>query len=68
MCEGGPSLAAQFVRAGVVDELCLTTAPILNGARSPLFGGHEFADHQLTLSSLIVDDASGIYARWGIIR
>jgi riboflavin biosynthesis pyrimidine reductase len=68
VCEGGPSLAAQFVRAGVVDEVCLTTSPILNGASSPLFGGHEFSDQKLTLESLLVDDASGIYARWSVNR
>ena len=68
VCEGGPSLASQFVRAGVVDEVCLTTSPILNGASSPLFGGHEFADIPVTLSSLLVDDASGVYARWSIER
>jgi riboflavin biosynthesis pyrimidine reductase len=64
VCEGGPSLAAQFVRAGVVDEVCLTTSPILNGASAPLFGGHEFADIPVTLGGLLLDDASGIYARW----
>ena len=68
VCEGGPSLASQFVRAGVVDEVCLTTAPVLNGARSPLFGGHEFDDIPVTLSSLLVDDKNGVYARWAIDR
>jgi riboflavin biosynthesis pyrimidine reductase len=68
VCEGGPSLASQFVRAGVVDEVCLTTSPILNGARTPLFGGHEFVDQKLRLISLMVDDASGIYARWAVDR
>ena len=68
VCEGGPSLASQFVRAGVVDEVCLTTSPVLNGASAPLFGGHEFADIPVTLGDLLVDDASGVYARWVIDR
>jgi riboflavin biosynthesis pyrimidine reductase len=56
------------VRAEVVDEVCLTTSPILNGASAPLFGGHEFPDQNLRLVSLLVDDANGIYARWGLDR
>jgi hypothetical protein len=31
-----------------------------------LFGGHEFAAQKLRLTSLLLDDASGIYARWAI--
>lgn len=29
LLEGGPALLGQFVRAGVLDELCLTTSPLL---------------------------------------
>ena len=29
LCEGGPTLAGQLVAAGLVDELCLTIAPLL---------------------------------------
>lgn len=64
VCEGGPSLAAQFVRAGVLDEFCLTTAPVLNGAALPLFGGHGFPELRLHLSQLLVDDADFLYWRW----
>ena len=34
MCEGGPSLNAQLLGAGVVDELCATTGPMLVGGSS----------------------------------
>lgn len=34
--EGGPRLFAQWVRAGVVDELCLTLRPVLAGGDGPL--------------------------------
>jgi riboflavin biosynthesis pyrimidine reductase len=64
VCEGGPSLAAQFVDAGVLDELCLTTAPLLNGAALPLFAGHNFAELPLRLAQLLVDDADFMYSRW----
>lgn len=32
VCEGGPTLFASVLHAGLVDELCLTHAPILAGA------------------------------------
>lgn len=34
-CEGGPRLFAQLVAAGLVDQLCLTVAPLLAGAGAP---------------------------------
>nr|WSX76256.1 pyrimidine reductase family protein [Streptomyces sp. NBC_00899] len=33
--EGGPRLLAQFAAAGVLDELCLTVAPLLVGGDAP---------------------------------
>ncbi|PRY70335.1 riboflavin biosynthesis pyrimidine reductase [Glaciihabitans tibetensis] len=66
VCEGGPGLAAQCVNAGLVDEFCLTTSPVLNGAALPLFGGHEFAERRLTLTQLLSDEASFLYGRWAL--
>lgn len=34
LLEGGPSLLAQFVGAGLLDELCLTISPVLEGGHS----------------------------------
>ena len=62
--EGGPALAAHLLHGGVVNELCLSTSPTLNGARIPAFGSAETADRPLKLHQLMVDDASGVYARW----
>lgn len=31
LCEGGPTVFAEFAAAGVVDELCLTVSPLLTG-------------------------------------
>jgi riboflavin-specific deaminase-like protein len=33
LCEGGPTLATSLLAAGLVDELCLSVAPLLIGAR-----------------------------------
>ncbi|MEJ1230031.1 MAG: dihydrofolate reductase family protein [Galbitalea sp.] len=64
VAEGGPGLAAQLVLGGVVDELCLTTSPLLNGAAVPLLGPSEFAPRPLTLGHLLVDGTGATYARW----
>lgn len=34
-CEGGPTLFADMIAAGLVDQLCLTVAPLLTGAGAP---------------------------------
>jgi riboflavin biosynthesis pyrimidine reductase len=66
VAEGGPDIAAQLVAGGVVDELCLTTSPQLNGAAKPLFGSTEFDPIPLRLEQLLVDDGGATYARWSI--
>ncbi len=32
LCEGGPGLLGRLIAAGLLDELCLTTAPLILGA------------------------------------
>ena len=66
VCEGGPSLVAQFVAAGVADELCLSTSPSLGSPSLPLLGQSEIDPVRLELSQLLLDDASGMYARWAV--
>lgn len=67
VCEGGPTLASQLLDAGLVDELCLSTSPLVNGVNLPTF-------HSLTrstplhLSQLLVDDQSVLYARWAVLN
>ena len=74
VCEGGPSLAGQLLDADLVDELCLSTGPVITTAQLPLFGGPggpggpAVADRRLELSQLLMDDASGLYARWLVPR
>ncbi len=64
VCEGGPSLAAQLVTAGLVDEVCVTSSPVLNGGALPAFGSAEFAPVPLTLTQLMHDDAGFLFTRW----
>jgi riboflavin biosynthesis pyrimidine reductase len=64
VAEGGPTLATELVLGGVVDELCLTTSPVLNGGNLPVFGAAAFAQHPLTLDQLLADSSGFTYARW----
>jgi riboflavin biosynthesis pyrimidine reductase len=64
VAEGGPALATQLVLDDVVDELCLTTSPLLNGGSLPIFGARGFEKQPLDLSQLLVDQGGFTYARW----
>jgi riboflavin biosynthesis pyrimidine reductase len=66
VCEGGPHLATQLVAAGLADELCLTTSPRLTPVSLAVLGQRRFAESALTLSQLIVDESSALFARWAI--
>jgi riboflavin biosynthesis pyrimidine reductase len=68
VCEGGPSLAAQFLQDGVLDEICLTTSPVVGGTALPLFGGVALDETALTLTQLLVDERSFLYSRWAVAR
>ncbi|MEO7350232.1 MAG: dihydrofolate reductase family protein [Terrimesophilobacter sp.] len=65
VCEGGPNLAGQLLDAGLVDELCLSTSPLINGVNLPAFQGLTHSKH-LHLTQLLVDAESALYARWSV--
>jgi riboflavin biosynthesis pyrimidine reductase len=56
LCEGGPTLAAGLVAAGLIDELCLNVAPTLLGAgpHTPPFGPIPVG-HDLTVRAVYAD-------------
>jgi len=66
LCEGGPSLLGQLATAGLIDELCLTTSPLLATGRagrilSPSTTGTPDAaaadvSRQLSLAHLLADE------------
>lgn len=66
VCEGGPDLAAQLVSAGLVDEVCMTTSPVLAAVSLAPFGAELTSSVPLGLTQLLVDSAGSIYARWSI--
>jgi riboflavin biosynthesis pyrimidine reductase len=67
VCEGGPSLAAQMLESGLVDEICLSTSPLVGGVSLPMFGSSPIAAHRLALRQLLADDTSTLYARWTVL-
>lgn len=64
VCEGGPSLAGQFAAAGLVDEVCLSTAPLVTGSTLPPLGPRGFEPLAVRLHRLLIDESSALYARW----
>jgi riboflavin biosynthesis pyrimidine reductase len=66
LCEGGPSLLTSFLSAGVVDELCLTTAAVAAGEGPHLLGS--LTPQGLSLTSLVYDDPGVLLARWAVVR
>jgi riboflavin biosynthesis pyrimidine reductase len=67
LCEGGPQLLGDLVRAGLVDELHLAIAPKLAGGADPLtiLSGSELGPLELALLS--VHESGGyLFLRYGL--
>lgn len=57
LCEGGPMLLGELLDAGLVDELCLTLAPMLVGDPLRLLPDRAvLRTHDMTLASVLEDD------------
>lgn len=65
VCEGGPTLAAELLDAGLVDELCLTTSPQLRAPGIPLLP-HLSGTPHARLAHLLADEAGFLYTRWDL--
>jgi riboflavin biosynthesis pyrimidine reductase len=65
LCEGGPAVLGAFTAAGVIDELCLSTSPLLIGGDGPRISSGAGPGHPvgLRLVSLLHED-SALYARY----
>jgi riboflavin-specific deaminase-like protein len=69
LCEGGPHLNASLVVAGLIDELFLTTFPVIAGGPSPLTimdSAPLDAPVALELRSLC-EHAGELFARYGVL-
>ena len=53
LCEGGPSLFGSFLAADVVDELCLTVSPSLEGGDAPRIATGETPPREMVLAGVL---------------
>ncbi len=65
LCEGGPTIAALALEAGVVDEVCLTTSPVLVGGEAHRMVAGPTFERPARLVGLIESDST-LLARWGL--
>jgi riboflavin-specific deaminase-like protein len=63
LCEGGPHLNGALFAAGVVDELCLTVAPLITGATAPTIVQPPVPSTGMRLQTLCEQDGE-LYARY----
>ncbi|MCZ4124528.1 pyrimidine reductase family protein [Streptomyces sp. H39-S7] len=63
--EGGPRLLAQFTAAGVVDELCLTIAPLLTAGDAPrIMNGPGVSVPERFSPTLILEEDGFLFTRY----
>jgi riboflavin-specific deaminase-like protein len=65
VCEGGPALNTALLATGVVDELCLTLAPLVTGADGRGIVAPPAPAATLELHGLCEQDGE-LYARYGV--
>lgn len=63
VCEGGPTLMALLVAAGVVDELCLTLSPLMVGGVHPRILNGAPVQQSWRLGHLLEQDGT-LIGRW----
>ena len=68
LCEGGPTLLTALLTAGLVDELCLTTSPVLLGTAPSLLVHALAAPVDLRLVHLVDGGDGSLLARWALSR
>jgi riboflavin biosynthesis pyrimidine reductase len=63
VCEGGPALAGQFASAGLIDEYCVTVAPVIEPATEPFLRVTAVSRPRTDVVGMLVDDAAFSYLR-----
>lgn len=65
LTEGGPGILGMFTAAGLVDELCLTVAPVLVGGEAQrIVSGPGHVHTALTRSHVLTDVDGYLYCRY----
>lgn len=68
LCEGGPSLFRAAVAAGVVDELCLTIAPVLAGGAPGVLGDAGLDDPASARLVQLLEEDGVLFSRYALQR
>lgn len=69
LTEGGPSLLGTFVAEALLDELCLTSAPVLVGGTAlRIASGTAEVLTSMRLAHILTDDDSYLYSRYVRVR
>ena len=68
LCEGGPSLLTALLARGLVDELCLTSTPLLLGRAPTLLTRPLGVPVPLALEHLVDGGDGVLLARWSVRR
>lgn len=63
VCEGGPTLATEFAGAGLIDEYCLTVAPVLEPTPRPFLRLPEGPGPDTEVAGMLVDRVGFAYLR-----
>jgi len=65
LAEGGPTLLSQLLAAGLLDELCLTVAPVLVGGTGPrIVDGPHRVHQRMRRTHVLADDDGYLYTRY----
>ncbi|WP_371479125.1 pyrimidine reductase family protein [Kitasatospora sp. NBC_00315] len=65
LSEGGPRLLGQLAAAGLLDELCLSTAPLITGGDAPrIVQGAQMPDVQLMRLVSLIEQKGFLFARY----
>ncbi len=69
LCEGGPTLLAQVVAARGLDDLCLTTAPLLVGGAAPrILHGPELVPAPPLRLTHLLEEGGSLFTRYLVAR
>jgi riboflavin biosynthesis pyrimidine reductase len=58
LCEGGPRLLGEVVEAGLLDEMCLTVAPLMGGDPLPIAITGDTGTTEFRLAHVAADDGT----------
>lgn len=62
--EGGPSLNHQMLRANLIDEICLTIAPMFIGGTTPRIFAGEWFNHESWTLAHVCQDSGFVFLRY----